>query len=250
MTTNRATRWHVYDTATEVRYRAVEWIIHAAADAIAARGVFRVVLAGGSTPRAVYECLCDIETDWQAWQIWFGDERCLPQDDPARNSAMVMGSWLSHVSMPENNINIIRGELGAERAAAEYCLTLLNVPEFDLVLLGLGEDGHTASLFPKGDWGAGENAADVLPVFDAPYPPSERVSLSARRLSLSRAALFMVTGEAKLDAVNAWRQGFKLPAAAICPGAGVDVLLDRSCYVSSEILNQNSTELAAEIRTK
>ncbi len=94
------------------------------------------------------------------------------------------------------------------------------------MLLGLGEDGHTASLFPMHDWGAAPDSPDVLAVFDAPKPPPQRVSLSAARLSRAREVLFLVAGESKRDAVKRWRAGEQLPAAAIQPAAGVDVLVE------------------------
>lgn len=226
-------RWHVCNSETEVWERSVEWITSTALNAINTNGIFRIVLAGGNTPRAIYDRLHGIETNWQAWQIWFGDERCLPNNDPKRNSRMIIDSWLHHVPVLEENINIIRGELGAELAAKKYCAKLAKIPIFDLVLLGLGEDGHTASLFQGGEWENDQTAKDALPVFDAPYVPSERVSLSAKRLSKTRAALYIITGKNKINAVNKWRQGQQIPATAILPQTGIDVLLDKSCFVSS-----------------
>lgn len=222
-------RWHVCMTVAEVRERAVTWIAAAAREAVAARGAFRLVLAGGETPRGVYEELRAIDTDWSAWQVWFGDERCLARDDPRRNSRMAEAALLSHVPIPPERVYVVRGERGAEQAAADYRAALAGAPEFDLVLLGLGEDGHTASLFPGDDWGEAPGAPDVLAVHAAPKPPAERVSLSARRLGRTRCALFLVTGAGKYGAVSAWRTGGDLPAASIRPPAGVDVLVERIC---------------------
>jgi len=222
-------RWHVCMTAAEVRERAVAWIAAAAREAVAARGAFRLVLAGGETPRGVYEELRAIDTDWSAWQVWFGDERCLARDDPRSNSRMAEAALLSHVPIPPEQVYVVRGERGAEQAAADYRAALAGAAEFDLVLLGLGEDGHAASLFPGDDWGEAPGAPDVLAVHAAPKPPAERVSLSARRLGRTRCALFLVTGAGKLGAVSAWRAGGNLPAASIRPPAGVDVLVERIC---------------------
>lgn len=222
-------RWHIGATVTEVRSRAVAWITAAATEAIAQRGLFRVVLAGGETPRSVYESLCNIATDWHAWQIWFGDERCLPATDPRRNSRMAEETLLGHVAIPRGQIHAIRGELGADKAATDYCAALVGVPEFDLVLLGLGEDGHTASLFSGNEWGENLESPDVLAVHRAPTPPDERVSLSARRLANTRCALFLVSGSTKRKAIATWRAGGNLPAAAIRPTAGVDVLVEKIC---------------------
>jgi len=225
-------RWHVCATTTEVHERVIAWIASAAAEAIVMRGVFHIVLAGGETFRAIYDGLRSVAIDWDAWRVYFGDERCLPGDDLRRNSRMVEVTLLMHVPIPDDQIHVIRSELGAQNAAMEYCATLAQVPEFDLVLLGLGEDGHTASLFPGMDWGEGPGAQDALAVYGAPKPPAERVSLSAIRLSRTRNALFVVTGSGKRNAVQAWGMDQKLPASAIRPLTGVDVVLDRSCFGS------------------
>ena len=94
-----------------------------------------------------------------------------------------------------------------------YTETLRTIGEFDLVLLGLGEDGHTASLFPNHDWGIAPDAPDVLAVFNAPKPLTERVSLSAARLSRAREVLFLIAGDAKREAVKRWRAGENIPAS-------------------------------------
>lgn len=205
---------------------AVSMIARAAEQAITDSGAFRVVLAGGSTPRALYKRLCALKTDWTAWHIYFGDERCLPATDPGRNSTMAREAWLDHVSVPQKQVYAIPAEMGAKAAAAAYSATLKQVGEFDLVLLGLGEDGHTASLFPGNDWGQEVDSPVALPVFDAHKAPAERVSLSAWRLSQAKQVLFLVTGESKHEAVMNWRAGANIPARAIKPLQGVDVLAE------------------------
>lgn len=222
-------RWHVCTTISEVRDRAVAWIADAAAEAIARRGVFRVVLAGGETPRSVYENLRGIVTDWRVWEVWFSDERCLATDNPRRNNHMVETTLLRHVAIPPEQVHVIRAELGADKAVEDYCIVLADVPDFDLVLLGLGEDGHTASLFPGGEWGESPGAPDVLAVHNAPKLPLERVSLSARRLARTHCVLFLVSGVGKRAAVDAWRTGARLPVSAICPPMGIDILVEQIC---------------------
>lgn len=218
-------RWHAMADAATLRSDARRRVLIAASKAIATRGAFSIVLAGGNTPRALYESLREAATDWSRWTIWFGDERCVPADDPQRNSAMARAAWLDHVAIPATRIHDIPGELGAAGAANLYSEALQNVDLFDVVLLGLGEDGHTASLFPGHDWGTGEVASDVLAVTDAPKPPPQRVSMSAARLSRARDVLFLVEGASKRDALAAWRAHADIPAASICPPGGVDVLV-------------------------
>ncbi len=226
-------RWHLYSDATAVTAAAVRMISAAATSAIAARGVFRIVLAGGSTPTAVYRELRELATAWAAWRVYFGDERCLPPAHADRNSRMAAEAWLGGVPIPAGNVHPIPAELGPERGAGAYARVLQEVDEFDLVLLGLGEDGHTASLFPGHDWGREPGSPVALPVHDAPKPPPERVSLSASRLSRARQVIFVVTGAAKRDAVSAWRAGALIPAAAVAPPAGVDALIEEACIAGS-----------------
>ena len=221
-----AVRWIGIADATELRRAAYLRIVTAAARAIEARGRFLIVLAGGNTPRGVYDLLRAALTEWSCWHVFFGDERCLPREHSDRNSRMAAGIWLDHVPIAQNQIRIIPAELGADAAARTYEDTLRGVGDFDLVLLGLGEDGHTASLFPGHDWGVAPHARDVLSVFDAPKPPPQRVSLSAARLSRAREVLFLVEGEAKRDAMRRWRTGADIPASSIHSPAGIDVLVE------------------------
>lgn len=218
-------RWHVYPDAADLVRHGARAIARASREAIAARSAFHLVLAGGETPLPVYEWLRLAETDWSAWHVYFGDERCRPRGDPARNDTRIAERWLDHVPIPPAQIHPIPAELGPEAAASAYARTLASVGEFDLVLLGMGEDGHTASLFP-GLAPEIDRETDVLPVRDAPKPSPERVSLSASRLSRARQVLFFVQGEPKRAAVAAWRRGEDIPARRIAPARGVDVLLD------------------------
>jgi 6-phosphogluconolactonase len=218
------TRWHVLEDAAAVAAEAARRILAATEMAIAARGVFRIVLAGGRTPMQTYRMLAAADTEWAAWQIYFGDERCLPPDHAERNSRAAKEAWLDRVAIPVENIHSIPAELGAEAAAGAYGPLVGAALPFDLVTLGMGEDGHTASLFP----GQAHPTADlVLPVHGAPKPPPDRVSLSAEALSSAREILILVTGVQKRDAVVAWKAGDRLPVSAIRGGSGVDVLIDQ-----------------------
>ena len=219
-------RWHAVADAPALQKAAIETILHSAAKAIRERGKFHFVLAGGNTPRGIYHALCAVQTDWSAWHIYFGDERCVPLDDPARNSRMAAEVWLDRVPVPPLQMHTIPAELGAAAAARMYAGILQTVGEFDLVLLGLGEDGHTASLFPDHELETAHGSPDTLAIFDAPKPPPQRVSLSAARLSRAREVVFLISGESKRGAVAAWRAGKDIPARAIMPGAGVDVLVE------------------------
>ena len=214
------TRWHTFNAQDALNHAAMTRILQAANEAIAKHGSFSIVLAGGSTPKAIYALLSKAEADWANWHVFINDDRCLPVDDDERNSKMVNEVWLSHVAIPSNQFHPIPCELGPIEGASAYAKTLEQVGAFDLVLFGLGEDGHTASLFPGH---VVDNSADVVPVFNSPKPPAERVTMSQNRLNNTKEALFLVTGAGKQDAVNAWRNGEPIPATLITPACGVDV---------------------------
>lgn len=198
--------------------------------AIAARGAFHLVVAGGSTPRALYEELARRGVGDARWHIWYGDERCLPAGHPERNSTLIEAAWLADSRIPPDNRRPIPAERGAVDAAAIYAGWLAGVPDIDVALLGMGEDGHTASLFPGMDWGAHAGSPDVLAVHGAPKPPPERVSLSAARLSRSMKLWFVITGAGKHAALERWRQGEHLPVAAVHGKAETVAWLDGAAW--------------------
>jgi len=215
--------WRTLADADAVATCATELILQAAANAIRERGVFHLVLAGGRTPGKVYQQLAHAQADWNHWHLYFGDERCLPADHAERNSRMAADSWLARGQVPADQIHPIAAELGATSAAQHYADLINQVRPFDMVILGMGEDGHTASLFPGHAFPPGEL---VHAVHYAPKPPPERVSLSADSLSDSRDVLVLVTGSGKRDAVRQWQQGTDLPIARISARQRMTVLLD------------------------
>jgi 6-phosphogluconolactonase len=219
-------RWHIYPTTADLTARAARAVVGCARQAIVARGAFHIVLAGGNTPRGVYEALRAENAGWQCWHVYFGDERCVARGDAERNDRMAAEALLDHVPVPPAQVHVIPAELGAEAGAAAYAQSVGRVELFDLVLLGLGEDGHTASLFPGHDPGAADDAPAALPVHDAPKPPPDRVSLSAHRLSQAREVLFLVAGSGKREALLRWRALEDIPARSVCPRAGVDLFAD------------------------
>ncbi len=218
-------RWHVLEDAASVARTVAEKILAAAHRAQTERGLFRLVLAGGSTPRRTYEVLARADADWSRWAIYFGDERCLPPSHPQRNSRMAAEAWLERVPIPPAHIHAIPAELGPEQAARRYATVVENAVPFDLVLLGMGEDGHTASLFPGHEH---DPAEWVHAVHGAPKPPPDRVTLSVRALSAAHEAYVLVTGRGKCPALRRWRDGADLPVARIRSHTGLDVWLDRA----------------------
>ena len=184
-----------------------------AARAQAERGVFRLALSGGRTPHRCYEHLRHGAIDWLHTEVYFSDERCLPRGDPERNDTMALETLLRHVPIPPSHIHVIPAELGPDAAAAAYVRVLASVQPLDLVLLGMGEDGHTASLFP--DDHAWRSKALVVPVVGAPKPPALRVSLGLDVLNASRHKLFLVAGTEKHQALQRMEDGAQFPAALV-----------------------------------
>lgn len=213
----------VHDDLDELSTEVAQRIAGLAEQAIAARGVFHVALAGGETPRRCYRKLRDLAIDWPHVHLYFGDERCLPGGDTSRNDSMVRETLLKHVAIPSAHVHVIAAELGAREAAARYASLLGMVAPLDLILLGMGEDGHTASLFP--DNPAIDSAAAVVPVFNAPKPPAERVTLGMNTLNAARQKIFLVAGTGKRAALEQILLGNSLPAARV---AAAEWHLDRA----------------------
>lgn len=218
--TSNTTRWQLFNSQETINQATTQRILDAANEAIHKYGSFLIVLAGGSTPKNVYQLLAKANADWANWHIYYNDDRCLPIDHPERNCLMAAQAWLKHVAIPNSQIFDIPTELGNVEGAKAYAATLKGVRAFDLVLLGLGEDGHTASLFPNQ---VVDNSADAVPVFDAPKPPADRVTMSQQRLNNTHEVIFLVTGAGKQEAVDHWRQGMNIPATLINSPNGVDV---------------------------
>ena len=182
---------------------SAEEVAAAAADVLAAaRG--HVALAGGSSPRRAYGLAAQGRDDWSGTTLWFGDERCVPPDDEHSNFRMVKTALLDELAAPPEVVRI-EGELGAEAAAGAYETELRsrlgNAPRLDLVLLGLGPDAHTASLFP-GKPAAQEARRLAAPVPEAGMPPQvPRVTLTLPVLNAARAVVFLVAGADKQQAM-------------------------------------------------
>lgn len=217
--------WHQFATASQVADAVCEQILLCAEQAIVERGCFKIVFAGGSTPEKIYQQLVFAKTDWSKWMIYYGDERCLPANDKDRNSILANNALLTKVDIPATNIFTMATELGAVEAAAKYRSVIADVDQFDLVLLGMGEDGHTASLFPGQQHNLEESVHEV---YNSPKPPSDRISLSAKTLANTQHLFFIVTGESKREPVKLWKQGVELPVASISPVSGVDIYIDNA----------------------
>lgn len=217
---------HVFQNPQTVCRELAEWLVSYAADVTRERGRFSIALSGGSTPKRLYELLASDEyrdrVDWQTWHVFWGDERVVPFDDERNNARMAHEALLDHVPIPPKQIHVLRTDVAPESAAAEY-ETLLrdffaNSPvTFDLVLLGLGDDGHTLSLFP-GSEVVEEETAWVRTVF-LESQAMFRLTLTAPVVNRAVGVAFLVTGEGKAGVVNAVLHGApgQFPAQRIQP---------------------------------
>lgn len=214
---------------------AAEEIARHAQEAAAARGRFTIALSGGDTPQPLYRRLAEApyreEIPWHDVHVFWGDERHVAPDDPASNFGTAHEALLSKVPLPSANVHRVRAEKAdAERAAAEYAWTLRSFfdlderewPRLDLALMGIGEDGHTASLFPGSD-AVRERSQLVI----APWVTSLatfRITLTVPVFNHAACALFLVSGEQKAEALRAVLEGDfqpdRFPAQAVQPEDG------------------------------
>ncbi|MEM6336243.1 MAG: 6-phosphogluconolactonase [Bacteroidota bacterium] len=206
-------RIHVFGTSEALADAAARLLIGVAQSAVAMRGEFMLVLSGGSTPNAMYELLATRYVDdvpWDKTHLFWGDERFVPLDDEQSNFHAAHTHLISRVPIrPEHTHAVATGLASTSEAAHAYEQTITRVtgdrqPLFDLVFLGLGEDGHTASLFPGDDQADPSSSRLVQPIHGPEYrPPRDRVSLSATALSNTRCATFLVAGAGKREALKA-----------------------------------------------
>jgi 6-phosphogluconolactonase len=227
----------VYNDARELSEAAARMFVEEARRRIDESGRFAVALAGGSTPKVTYEILAreyggPEDLDWSKVHAFFGDERSVPPDHEDSNYRMAREALLSHV--PVGSVHRMRGEMEPREAAALYEKELEEFfggpPVLDLVLLGIGEDGHTASLFPdtpaldaRDRW-AVENPVEKL--------NTTRLTLTVPAVDAARKVAFLVAGEGKAEALEEILEGdanpHKYPAKLVRPGAELAWMVDRA----------------------
>ncbi len=194
-----------------------------AGEAVRQRGRFLVALSGGSTPIPLYERLARSKAfDWESVHVFWSDERCVPPDDPASSYAATRSALLDRVAVPTEQIHRIEGEKPPLEAADAYEIlvrrTLGEAGRFDLVLLGMGADGHAASLFPRHQ-ALTETERWILPVHVS-SDPAWRLTMTLPLINASRHVQFLVVGSDKSDAVSRSKRGADLPAALVRPTDG------------------------------
>lgn len=225
----------VFDDAAQMAEAAAILFAQLAVDAVRCRGRFVTALSGGGTPRAAYRLLAETpytdQVPWAQTHLFWGDERLVPPDNPESNYGDVQRILLDRVPIPQGNIHRVCGECDPNTAAAAYREALAAMaettalwPVFDLALMGIGEDGHTASLFPGLHIGVGY--PDPVAIVTAAYAgrPAQRITLTPPVFSTARCVLFLVAGANKAEALAATlsehADPLRWPARRIAPTRG------------------------------
>lgn len=233
----------VFDSPAALAAGAAQRLVTLADQAIRDRGICTLALAGGSTPKAMHAELVAHHAaalDWSKVHVYFGDERCVGPEHPDSNYAMASSTLLGKLPLRPDHVHRIRGELSPDQAAADYERTLRAAfpssdrePALDIVLLGMGADGHTASLFPDHDFHADLNRWVTTAIAPPQSPVKERVSLTIPFISRARRVLFALAGADKTarlaEVMAARRAGAQKPPAAMITCRGdVEWLTDRA----------------------
>jgi len=231
-----APRIHTFPTVEAAIAAAANRIAAVAAESITARDRFSIALSGGSTPAALFRLLARdfrARIDWPRTHAWWGDERCVPHDHKDSNTRMARETLLDHVPIPASNVHTVPTQLAPAEAAAAYEQSLRAfdpVSPIDLVLLGMGTDGHTASLFP------GEPTLDerdrwaVHATAPAASPVRDRITFTLPLIATGRHAMFLATGAEKRDMIARviGARDQSLPAARVRSRSPVEWFMDRA----------------------
>ncbi len=219
-------KWFVYKGFEQAAQAAAEFIADRIEASIQQKNICHIALPGGNTPKYCLTYLAKKKLPWQKVHWYLGDERCFPAGHVERNDVMLDKYLWSKIS--GTHIYRMQTEKGAEEAAAVYRDVIDDVGSFDIAFLGLGEDGHTASLFPGND--ALGDTRSVVPVYHSPKPPGERVSLSVATLKRTLNRVVLVGGKEKAPIIARIKAGESLPVNCI---GDIDWFVDEAAVVSS-----------------
>jgi 6-phosphogluconolactonase len=238
-------KYYVEPNPAALACRAAQYFVEMAGEAVEAHGRARIAISGGATPQAAFELLADPahpwrgRMPWEALDIYWVDERCVPADNADSNYRMTRESLLDHISLRPEQIHRIEGELEPEAAAARYESELRSSfrlegaesPRFDLVALGLGADGHTASLFPR--TGAIHEMSRLVTANHVPQKDAWRITLTWPVINRARSVFFLIAGQDKASVLKEVLMGAydpeRLPSQLIWPSSGIlTLILDKA----------------------
>ena len=219
-------KWHISKDFEEASQAAADFIVKKIQHSLQTNNSCHIVLPGGNTPAKSLELLAKENLPWEKIHWYLGDERCYPIGYEERNDVMLEKNLWSHLAVA--NVHVIPAELGADVAANLYREVISSIDSFDIVFLGMGEDGHTASLFPGNK--ALADTRSVVPVFDAPKEPAERVSLSLATLKRAETRMVLACGESKAEMLVRIKQGEDFPVNSI---GNIDWFIDQQAVNST-----------------
>ncbi|MGA2807972.1 MAG: 6-phosphogluconolactonase [Terracidiphilus sp.] len=238
-------KYYVEPDATALANRAAQYFVEMAGEAVAGRGRARIAISGGSTPKAAFQALGDPDLPWRSrmpWdrlELYWVDERSVPPSDPESNFRMTREALLDHVPLKPNQIHRIEGELDPQKAASRYESELRNSfrlegaesPRFDLVSLGLGDDGHTASIFPHTE--AIHEMSRLATANRVPQMDTWRITLTWPVINRASSVFFLISGQEKASILNEVLTGpsdvERLPSQLIWPSSGIlTLILDKA----------------------
>ncbi len=199
--------WAISSSLESAAEAAADFIAQQIAASIEARGVCHMIVPGGNTPAGCFAALAKKPLPWDRLHCYPGDERCYPEGHRERNDVMIRQHLLSRLA--SIHFHPMPAEQGAEQAALAYCQTIESVDAFDIAFLGMGEDGHTASLFPGN--AALQETASVVAVHDSPKPPADRISMGLSTLRRARLRVVLAAGASKAAIMARIRAGEALP---------------------------------------
>lgn len=218
--------WSVYQQREEASRAAADFLAEQIRASIEARGVCHVIVPGGTTPARCFDYLVQKSLPWEKVHWYPGDERCYPAGHPERNDVMLRKHLVSRI--PASHFHAMVAELGPEQAAAAYRKTIDDIEVFDIAFLGMGEDGHTASLFPGN--AALQDTKTVVAVYGSPKPPAERVSMGLNTLRQARVRMVLATGASKTKVIQHVRAGEPLPVNCI---GDIHWFVDEGCFTKT-----------------
>lgn len=200
-------KWYVFNDFELASMAAADFLAEKINNCLRQQDICHVILPGGNTPAACLKVLSSKNLEWKNIYWYLGDERCYPKGHAERNDVMLQKNLWSLIN-PANS-HPIPAELGALQATKIYQQLIQPIDSFDIAFLGLGEDGHTASLFPDND--ALQNTAPVVAVYNSPKAPAERVSLSIATLKKARCRIVLASGSGKADIIKCIKEDYPLP---------------------------------------
>jgi len=227
--TVKVTDFKVYRDAEAVAQAVADYLLDRINACVVDKGICHVVLPGGSTPARCLELLAEKPLAWDHIHWYPGDERCLPKGHEERNDVMIYRCLFSRPDSVVENFHPIPAELGAEQAAEKYAAFFDDIRSIDIAVLGMGEDGHTASLFPGN--AALDSIDSIVAVHDSPKPPAERVSFGLQALRYAGESILIATGGNKTEAIAKLQFGEPIPVTMIEP----DV-----CFLDTSAMGQRT----------